>query len=204
MNNNISFNQYKGIDIAIMTVLTVVAEAVVALAASSWFPNELYSLSPMVAMVCIVMMRWGAWAAVPAVASGIAFCAVTGASLEQFVVYIVGNCFSLVALVWFKAMGKEAVRKRIEVCILYSLTAFAGTILGRWGVALLFGYQPDSIVSFFLVDCLSMVFAVVVTLISRKIDGLFEDQKSYLIRTEEELQRERKEKRRADDSDYND
>ncbi|MGN0679361.1 MAG: hypothetical protein ACI4JS_06845, partial [Oscillospiraceae bacterium] len=107
MNNNISFGQYKGIDLTILTILTAVAEAVVALAASKWFPNELYSLSPMVAMVCIVMMRWGPWAAIPAVVSGLAFCLATGASGEQYVIYCVGNCFALVALVWFKAMGKE-------------------------------------------------------------------------------------------------
>lgn len=199
MNNNISFGQYKGIDLTILTILTAVAEAVVALAASKWFPNELYSLSPMVAMVCIVMMRWGPWAAIPAVVSGLAFCLATGASGEQYVIYCVGNCFALVALVWFKAMGKEAVRKRFEVSILYTLTAFVGMLVGRWLVAMLFGGSVRLIINFFLVDCLSMVFAVVVVLISRRIDGLFEDQKNYLIRTEEERQ-----KQRDDEADFYD
>ncbi len=210
MNNNISFNQYKGIDLAILTVLTVIAEAVVSLAASSWFPDTLYSLSPMVAMICIVMMRWGGWAAIPAAASGVAYCLATGGvvaadgeavgiTLQQFMMYTVGNCGALVALVWFKAMGKEAVRKRIEVGILYVITAFAGTMLGRWAVALLFGAGPGAIVPILLADCLSLVFAIVVILIARRIDGLFEDQRSYLIRTEEE-----REKQRKDDSDYYD
>lgn len=191
MNNSITFSQYRNIDLAIMTVLTVVAEAVVALAASKWFPDELYSLSPMVALVCIVMMRWGVWAIIPAVASGLAFCVASGATAQQFVVYCVGNCFALVALVWFKAMGKETVRSKITLVVLFTVTAFAGTIFGRWAVGLLFGADLFSIVNFFLADCLSLLFAIVVTLIARKIDGLFEDQKAYLIRTEEERQKER-------------
>lgn len=199
MDKNISFAQYKGIDLTILTVLTAVAEAIIALAASRWFPNELYSLSPMVAMVCIVMMRWGPWAVIPAVASGVAFCLVTGATGEQFLVYCVGNCFSLIALVWFKAMGKEAVRKRIEVTILYTLTAFAGMLVGRWLMAMLFGGGVGLIADFFLADCLSMVFAIVVVLIARRIDGLYEDQRSYLIRTEEERQ-----KQRDDEADFYD
>ncbi len=191
MNKEISFSQYRSIDLTILTILTVGAEAIVTLAASKWFTNELYSLSPMVALVCIVMMRWGSWAAIPAALSGLAFCAVMGQSWEHFLVYCVGNCGALAAMVWFKALGKDAVRKRIEVTILFALTAFAGTIVGRWAVALLLGYELISIVDFFLADCLSLLFAVVVTLIARKIDGLFEDQKSYLIRVEEERQKER-------------
>ncbi len=191
MNKEISFSQYRGIDLTILTILTAGAEAIVALAASKWFTSELYSLSPMVALVCIVMMRWNAWAAIPAMLSGAAFCAVMGQSWEHFLVYCVGNCGALAAMVWFKALGKDAVRKRIEVTILYTITAFAGTIVGRWAIALLLGYELDSIVDFFLVDSLSLLFAVVVTLIARRIDGLFEDQKSYLIRAEEERQKER-------------
>ncbi len=199
MNNNISFGQYRGIDLTILTILTTVAEAVVALAASKWFPTELYSLSPMVAMVSIVMMRWGAWAAIPAVASGLAFCVATGASGIQFLVYCVGNCGALAALVWFKAMGKEKVRKHVGFSILFALTAFAGMLVGRWLVAMLLGNDADVIIDFFLVDSLSLVFAVVVTLIARRVDGLFEDQKAYLIRTEEE-----RKKQRDDEADFYD
>lgn len=193
MNNNISFNQYRNIDLTILTVLSVVAEAVIALAASKWFPGELYSLSPMVAMVCIVMMRWGAWAAIPAVLSGASFCLVMGATPQEFVVYCVGNCFALIAMVWFKAFGKQKVRDKFGLTALFAATAFFATILGRWAVSLLFGEGIESIISFFLVDCLSLAFAIVVALIARRIDGLFEDQLSYLLRTDEERRKKREE-----------
>ncbi len=199
MNNNISFGQYKGIDLTILTILTAGAEAVIALAASKWFQSELYSLSPMVALVCIVMMRWGAWAAIPAAASAVAFCVATGATGAQFLVYCVGNCGVLAALIWFKAMGKEKVRKHVGLSILYTLTAFAGMLVGRWLIAMLLGSGVKIIINFLLADCLSAVFAVVVVLIARRIDGLFEDQKAYLIRTEEERR-----KQRDDEANYYD
>ncbi len=191
MNNNISFGQYRGIDLTILTILTVVSEAIVALAASKWFPSELYSLSPMTAMVCIVMMRWSPWAAVPALAAGVAFCVATGADGAQYLVYCVGNCGALAALVWFKALGKEKIRKSWYMSVLFALTAFAGMLVGRWLVAMLLGSGVKIIINFLLADCLSAVFAVVVVLIARRIDGLFEDQRAYLIRTEEERKKER-------------
>ncbi len=199
MNNNISFGQYRGIDLTILTILTTFSEAIIALAASRWFPGQLYSLSPMVALVCIVMMRWGAWAAIPAITSGLAFCLATGASGIQFLIYCVGNCGALAALVWFKAMGKDKVKKRVEATILYTLTAFVGMVVGRWLVAMLFGEGAGIIIDFFFADSLSLVFAVVVVLIARRVDGLFEDQKAYLIRTEEE-----RKKQRDDEADFYD
>lgn len=56
-------------------------------------------------------------------------------------------------------------------------------------MSLFFGLTFDSMLAFFTTDCLSLVFAVVVVLISRRIDGLFEDQRAYLIRTESERRR---------------
>ncbi len=41
-----------------------------------------------------------------------------------------------------------------------------------------------------MADSLSLLYAVVVVLISRKMDGLFEDQRNYLIRTEAERRKE--------------
>ncbi len=199
MNNNISFGQYRGIDLTILTILTTFSEAIIAMAASRWFPGQLYSLSPMVALVCIVMMRWGAWAVIPAITSGLAFCLAAGASGIQFLIYCVGNCGTLAALVWFKAMGKDKVKKRVEVTILYTLTAFVGMVVGRWLVAMLLGEGAGIILDFFFADSLSLVFAVVVVLIARRVDGLFEDQRAYLIRTEEE-----RKKQRDDEADFYD
>lgn len=192
--SNISFKQYRTIDLVIWAFILVLFEAVTTLAASRWFPQELYTISQTVAVLCIVMMRWGGYAAIHAVVGGFVFCLVSGATPQQFVVYCVGNCFALLALFLFKAMGKEKVRSKIHLTVLFAAAAFCGAQIGRWLVSLIFGAPIGSIIAFFAADSLSLVYAAVVTLISRRVDGLFEDQKSYLVRTEEERRREQNEK----------
>ena len=188
---NLSFKQYRAVDLFIMAVLLCGAEALITVAANRWFPWELYVLSPTVAIVCIVMMRWGGWAVIHAAAGGAAFCVVMGATAEQFAVYCVGNCFSLAALALFKALGKEKIRSKYYFTVLFTVTAFFGTQLGRWAVSLFFGGDVGGFVSFVITDLLSLLFAVVTVLIARRVDGLFEDQKSYLIRTENERKKQR-------------
>lgn len=187
---NISFKQYRAIDLVIMAVILFVVETLTAKAANNWFPEQLFMLSPAIAMICIVMMRWGGFAAIHAVVSGAALCLAMGANFQQFMVYCVGNCFSLVSLVLIRVLGKEKIRGNALISVAYTAAAFFGAQIGRWIVGLLFGGAADSLVVFVSTDSLSLLFAVVVVLLSRRIDGLFEDQKAYLIRTESERRRE--------------
>lgn len=187
---NHSFERYRAIDLVIWLVILSVFEYITVMAASKWFPGELYTLSQLVAVLCIVMMRWGGFAVLHAMAGGVVFCLAQGAGAEQLVTYCIGNCFALIALLLFKAVGKEAVRSKVRYTLVFVAAAFCGAQLGRWLVSLIFGGAPGSIASFFMADSLSLLYAAVVVLISRKVDGLFEDQKSYLIRTEAERRKE--------------
>ncbi len=99
---NISFNQYRFIDLTILAVVTAVFEAITAYAATKWFPGELYAVSPTIAMACIVMMRWNGFAAINAALGGMSFCLASGATEKQILIYVVGNCFALLALLLFK------------------------------------------------------------------------------------------------------
>ncbi len=92
----------------------------------------------------------------------------------------------MAALVLFKAMGKDKVRNKVYGTVLFVLAAFCGVLLGRWLVSLVFGAPADSLMTFFAADSLSLPYSVIVVLIARRVDGLFEDQKGYLIRTESE------------------
>ena len=187
---NLSFKQYRAIDLTIMGVILFFSEFLTATAASRWFPDQLYALSPTIAVVCLVMMRWNGYAAIHAVIGGLIFSLASGAGEKQIIVYCVGNCFSLLALTLFKVMGKEKIRSKFYYTLLFVLAAFLGAELGRWIISLIFGEGLASIVTFLLSDLITFVFTAVVVLITRRIDGLFEDQRSYLIRTEEERRRE--------------
>lgn len=186
----ISFKQYRAIDLGIMTVIIFVFEMLTVFAAK-WFPMESYTLSPTTLMLCIVMMRWDGFAAIHAVAGGLAFCLAGGAKPEQFAVYCIGNCFALAGLILFKVCGKEKVRRKIPLTAVYTVIVFASVQIGRWLVSVCFGSSLDIIVKFFVSDSLSLLFALVGVFIARRMDGLYEDQKAYLIRTEEERMRER-------------
>lgn len=187
---NISFGQYRAIDLGILAIILVIAETLTAKAANVWFPGDLYALSPSIAIICIVMMRWSGYAVIHALAGGAAYCLALGASVKQFAVYCAGNCLALIALLMFKALGKAKVKASVLWSVVFTLAAFTGTQLGRYLVSLCFGEPASSLPRFFTTDCLSLLFAVVVVLISRRVDGLFEDQRTYLIRTEEERKRE--------------
>lgn len=188
---NLSFKQYRATDLGIMLVLLMAADALIAYAARVWFPYEAYVLSPTVAIVCIVMMRWGGFAVVHAVGGGLALCVASGASARQFAVYCIGNCFALAALVLFKVLGKEKIRSKPFWAVLFTLVAFCTAQIGRWLVGLLLGGSIGDFITFFTTDSLSLLFAVLAVLIARRIDGLFEDQRAYLIRTQSERNRQR-------------
>lgn len=204
---NRTFEQYRAIDLTIMCVILAVCEYLTAKAAASWFPNELYALSPTVAVVCIVMMRWGGYAAIHAVIGGLAYCITLGGDWKQFITYCVGNCFMLIALAWFKCFGKgekgrkalkkgkEKVRSKFYFSLLFAISAFLGAQIGRFAVSVVLGgpFTAGAFGTFVANDVITLLFSVVVVLISRRVDGLFEDQRSYLIRTEEERKREENE-----------
>lgn len=187
---NLSFKQYRAIDLGIMLVLLMAAEALIAYAARVWFPDEAYVLSPTVAIVCIVMMRWGGFAVVHAVGGGLALCIASGANASQFAVYCIGNCFVLAALLLFKVWGKEKIRSKPFLAVLFAIAAFCGAQAGRWLVGLLLGGSAGDIIILFATDSLSLLFAALIVLIARRIDGLFEDQRAYLIRTQAERNRQ--------------
>lgn len=184
--NQITFKQYRTIDILILVALTIFFEAITTAATTRWFVFQPVALSIGLAMVCVAMMRWGWQAAFLAFASGFAFCTISGATGEQYLIYCVGNIFALLALVWIKRFGKESIRNSIPKLFLFGTTAYVGMCLGRWLVSLLFGGELKTFIAYAGTDIMTLVFAVLVLILFRKTDGLLEDQKAYLFRLERE------------------
>ncbi len=188
--NQITFQQYRRIDLTILVALTIVFEAITAVATSKWFALQPVALSISLALICVTMMRWSGWAALVAAAGGCIFCVVSKATAEQYLIYCIGNLLALLALLVIRVFGKEAIRNSIPKLLIYVFTGYIGMVLGRWGVSLFFGGDLMALVVYATTDIMSLVFAVVIALLLRKLDGMLEDQKAYLFR----LERERKEK----------
>ena len=187
--NQITFKQYRTIDVIILVALTIIFEAITTMATNKWFALQPVALSIGLAMVCVAMMRWWWQAAFLAFASGFTFCVLSGATGEQFLAYCIGNIGALLGLVCFKVFGKEVVRSSIAKSLLFVTTAYAGMVLGRGIISVVFGDTWGAFVQFATKDSMTLVFAAVVIILFRKTDGLLEDQKAYLLR----LDRERKE-----------
>jgi len=187
--NQLTFKQYRTIDVLILVALTTIFEGVATMATAKWFALQPVAISIGLAMVCMVMMRWSWLAAFPAFASGFCFCLLSGASAQQFVIYCIGNMFALLGMVWFRVIGKEGIRKSLWCIVLFVSTSYVGMVLGRGGLAVLFGDSWGTFVTFATTDIMSLVFAILVIALFRKTDGMLEDQKTYLLR----LDRERKE-----------
>ena len=131
MDRKISFEQYRAIDLSILSVVLVICQFLTHLASSFWFPEQLYVVSPVAGMTALVMMRWSAWAAIPAGLGGMLFVWMSGGSLQQMLIYVIGNLVSLAALILFKLFGKERVRKDSFLAVTFAIAVQLLMQLGR-------------------------------------------------------------------------
>ena len=191
MNRQISFGQYRAIDLSILSVVLLVCQFLTHLAVSFWFPEQLYVVSPVAGMTALVMMRWSAYAAIPAALGGVVFTALSGGGVQHFLIYAVGNLASLLALVMFRLYGKERIRRDGFLAVVFAIAVQLLMQLGRAALGAAFGYSAAECLGFITTDLLSILFTVFIIWTARRIEGLFEDQKNYLLRIQKEQQVER-------------
>ena len=70
MRRQLSFSEYRGIDLTLFAVILCIAELLIVTAARFWYADQLYTVSVVAAVVAIVLMRWGPWAGIHAVLGG--------------------------------------------------------------------------------------------------------------------------------------
>lgn len=181
MEKQRTWREYRAIDLSLLALALAVCEFVIVRAATWWFRSQLYTVSLAAAMTSIVYMRWGAWGAIHAVEAALVFCYFSGATGEQYIIYCVGNLSSLPAVLLLRAVGKERVRTG-TLCLIFPLLVQVLMQAGRAGTALLLGAEAAAVPGFFTTDSLSLLFTFVIVWIARKLDGVYEDQKHYLLR----------------------
>ncbi len=194
MNREISFQQYRSIDLTILAVVLAVSQFVIYFASSVLYPEQLYVVSPVAAMAALVMMRWNGYAAVHALLGGVLYTALAGGTWQHFVIYGIGNLLCLPALLMLKHFGKERVRTEAVLAVGFALCTQLLMWLGRAGLAFVLGFEPAACLGFITTDILSGLFTAVIIWVVRRIEGLFEDQKHYLLRLQSERQVEGREK----------
>ncbi len=186
MNRQLSFQQYRTIDLTLFAVMLCISETVIVTAATRWFSDQLYTVSVVAAVVSIVLMRWGPWAAIHAFLGGFVFCFLSRGTATQYIIYCIGNLFSLLSLLLLRAFGKERIRADSFLTVGFALCTQLAMQLGRALVALVMGTEPARCVGFVTTDVLSGLFTALIVWIARRLDGIFEDQKHYLLRVNRE------------------
>lgn len=181
MERRRSFSEYRNIDLILFAGMIIIFEFIIVRAANWWFPGQPFTVSLAAALTSIVYMRWGAWGGIHAFLAGAVFCFFSAATQQQFVVYCVGNLLSLLALLVLKVAGKEQVRTG-NLALVFPILVLFLMQLGRAIVAVALGSDPAACVDFFTTDSLSYIFTFVIIWIARRLDGVYEDQKHFLIR----------------------
>lgn len=192
MEKENTLNRYKAIDITIWVLLLVVFETVIAKAGSSWFKEQPYTLSLVPALTLIMYMRWSIYGLPYSALGGLVLSLAYGADGKSILVYALGNLFSIVVYIVMKKVGKQKVTNSAFLSAVFADFMAVMMQLGRALVSLLVGSGTGSFVSFFLTDVLSGFFALIIILIVRKREGVFEDQICYLKRLNSEEEEEKR------------
>lgn len=115
------------------------------------------------------------------------FCFASHGSARQYLIYCAGNLFALFALLPLRLLGGERIRQDSFLSVCFGLVVLLLMQLGRALVALLFGNKLSACLGFFTTDALSLLFTGVILWIARRLDGIFENQKHYLLDGETEM-----------------
>ena len=122
-----------------------------------------------------------------AVADGVLWCLLKSAKWQSYLCYGLGNAFIALLLLMTRFMGKERIAGKWYFSALFVTCGWVAVMLGRSLVGLCAGYSFGELLrNFCLNELLSLFMAVVIICVMRKLDGMFEDQKSYLARIDGE------------------
>ena len=193
----ISFKQYCLTDLFLFAVILVAFELILHFAGVAY--GGTFSVSPLIPITLLVIMRWGWQGAFFAVGDGLLVCLLNlkteGFAPYLFAVYIIGNSFIMLVLLMTRFMGKEKIRGKWYFSVLFALSGWVAVVIGRVLVFVCFGQDFVAALVGQLIDLLSPVIAVLLILVMRRLDGMFEDQRHFLLR----MDKERKELQKRDE-----
>lgn len=182
LNRQMTVGQYRAMDLTLFAAMLAVFENVLVLAATRWFPNEPYTVSVAPAVTAIVLMRWGPWAALHALLGGAVFCLASGAGPGHYAIYCLGNLLSLLMLLPIRRFTAEGIRQSAGKSLALGGGVCLTMQLGRAIMAVILGAKPVMAAGFFTTDAITLLFTLVLVWIARRLDGIFEDQRHYLLR----------------------
>lgn len=190
-----SFKQYRSIDILILFILYGICEFGIIKIGSSMI-DQPYIISLMLPILLIVIMRWDVYSIYQAIGSAIFFVLIQHGDIKQTIVYLLGNIGVWMIAVPLRKFGKERITSNVFNCMVYVLVgAILMEVFRYIGMLIMYQSGIGALVRLFATDALSIVFGIMVILVVRNLDGVFMDQKTYLLN----LQKEKEEDNSSDE-----
>lgn len=199
----ISIKQYRLGDLFVFALIATIAE-LVCYYSRLWFPDAaFYFLNLMLPVITLVIVRWGWPGIVLAAAEGALYCAIrTGSGWESYIIYIVSNAAIAIELPVLWLIGAERLKKHWYWAFLVVLAGWLAVNFTRTCISAIFAgnFVTYLAVYFGLFDggILALVMGELIILICRRFDGMFENQKRYLLRLKKEREEEAYLKERGD------
>jgi len=174
--------QFKRIDLTLFTVLAIVSEYL-AFHFINIFSEAGFMISFSFLLGLIAIYRWGAIGSVVYIGSGVVSLIMNYQSIDityQFLYYVVANAAIVSTILMFRFFTKEDIKTKWFVLLLYML--FPMLIIGLSKGLLIFIFEKNlhGFIDYFASQLLTLVMTYIVLNIVIRIEGLFEDMKTYI------------------------
>lgn len=197
----ISLQRYRATDLFLFAVILVIFDLLVHFA-TLWLADaaSVYMFALTVPIVLLVMIRWGWQAIFFAVGDALLLTALNNPTVWQsYFAYSIGNAAILLLLIPVHLIGKQKIAGTWYLTALFVVLGWIISNLVCSVVQCIFGVSFVAAllanISFGVNGLLALAIGMVLLLILRKLEGMFEDQIHYLKRLDEE----RKEMMRIDE-----
>ena len=193
----ISVKQYRAADLAIFAVIVIIFDLLAHYAPMLFSAEIIYSFCLTVPITLLIMIRWGWCSVFFAVGDALLLTVINNPSAWQsYLCYGVGNASLMLLLIVVKQVGKKRIASKWYFTLLFVL---CGWVLQNITITVMNAICGFSFVSYLALNfgfgitgLLSLAMGLVITLVLRRLDGMYEDQIEYLQR----LNGEREEKQR--------
>ncbi len=118
-------------------------------------------------------------------------CILSHAPATDYLVYGAGNLLSLLALIPLKRFGWKKICGHTFGCMAFGFLTAVLMQTGRAVISFIFRQDPAICLMHYTTDVLSAFFTVIVMWITRRLDGILEEQRHYIKRISRELNSEK-------------
>lgn len=194
----ISFKQYKLTDLFLFAVILIAFDLVAHFAPRAFASGANFTFILTVPIVLLIMVRWGWPCVFFAIGDGLFLSLLNNTAVWQsYLCYAAGNCFILLLMLATKFFGKQKIAGKWYFSVLFVIF---GWVLQNLGLTLaMTAIYRGNFLSYLFANLgfggsglMSLAAGIVIILILRRLDGMFEDQKSYLKRLDAEAQEMRR------------